>query len=104
MHERGVKHSLDLALFKDHQFPMTTPILNSKNGHYYEFVAANTSWSLALQEAAGKSYKGMAGYLVTISSSDEQQFVGTYLNSFGLASPSYFWAGGSDKDSEGIWK
>jgi hypothetical protein len=83
---------------------MTTPILNSKNGHYYEFVAANTSWSLALQEAAGKSYKGMAGYLVTITSSDEQQFVGTYLNSFGLASPSYFWAGGSDKDSEGIWK
>ncbi len=83
---------------------MTTPILNSKNGHYYEFVAANTSWSLALQEAAGKSYKGMAGYLVTITSSDEQQFVGTYFNSFGLASPSYFWAGGSDKDSEGIWK
>jgi len=82
---------------------MTSPLINSSNGHYYEFVAANTSWSAALQASASKTYKGMAGYLVTITGSQEQQFVSNYLNSFGYAQPAYFWAGGSDKDSEGTW-
>ncbi|MEY3886185.1 MAG: hypothetical protein RL650_277 [Pseudomonadota bacterium] len=82
---------------------MTTPIFNSNTGHYYEFVAANTSWSAALQGSASKTYKGMAGYMVTITSSQEQQFITNYLNSFGYAQPAYFWAGGSDKDAEGSW-
>lgn len=82
---------------------MTSPLINSSNGHYYEFVAANTSWSAALQASASKTYKGMVGYLVTLTGSQEQQFVTNYLNSFGYAQPAYFWAGGSDKDAEGTW-
>jgi hypothetical protein len=82
---------------------MTTPIFNSSTGHYYEFVATNTSWSTALQASASKTYKGMAGYLVTITGSQEQQFITNYLSSFGYAQPAYFWAGGSDKHLEGTW-
>ena len=82
---------------------MTTPTFNSSTGHYYEFVAANTSWSAALQASASKTYKGMAGYLVTLTGSKEQQFVSNYLNTFGYAQPAYFWAGGADKDAEGTW-
>ena len=60
------------------------------NNHYYEAVAANISWPDARDAAAARSYQGLAGHLVTITSAAEQTFVTT---TFPAASPGGYWLG-----------
>ncbi len=55
---------------------------NSLNGHYYEVgktasgaVDVGKSWTYALKQAETKTYMGMKGYLVTVTSREEQDFV-----------------------------
>lgn len=55
---------------------------NSLNGHYYEVgktasgaVDTSKSWDQALRAAEQHEYMGMKGYLVTITSREEQDFV-----------------------------
>ena len=49
---------------------------NSLNGHYYETVdASGASWQTAYRAARAKSYMGMQGYLVTITSQAEHNYV-----------------------------
>ena len=79
------------------------PTLWSGNGHYYEYIRAGTSFEDALAAAEAASLPGYDGYLVTLTSEAENAFV------FGLvaaANPSHYqtWAGGSDRETEGVWK
>lgn len=49
---------------------------NYFNGHYYEVVNKNdVRWTEAYAESEGKTYHGMDGYLVTITSKEENDFV-----------------------------
>ncbi|WP_304426527.1 YDG domain-containing protein [uncultured Adlercreutzia sp.] len=48
---------------------------NALNGHYYETVFSSVSWSEALAASERKSYLGMQGYLVTVTSKDEHDYV-----------------------------
>ena len=48
---------------------------NSLNGHYYEVGTGSIGWLGALQEAEKHTYMGMRGYLVTVTSRAEQDFV-----------------------------
>lgn len=49
---------------------------NSLNGHYYETVdASGASWQTAYRAARAKNYMGMQGYLVTITSQAEHNYV-----------------------------
>ncbi|MBX3485890.1 PEPxxWA-CTERM sorting domain-containing protein [Phenylobacterium sp.] len=68
------------------------------NGHYYELVATGVTWDAALAAAETYSFMGMDGYLVTLTSAAESTFI--YNN---LTTGSY-WAAGSDRDQEGVWK
>ncbi|GHU72528.1 hypothetical protein AGMMS49992_08680 [Clostridia bacterium] len=43
--------------------------------HYYEFINAAISWTAAYNLAKQKTYRGMTGYLATITSNDEQYFI-----------------------------
>lgn len=53
---------------------------NSTNGHYYETVdAAGASWQTAFKAASEKTYMGMQGYLVTITSQQEHDYVYTMI-------------------------
>jgi hypothetical protein len=79
-----------------------TPQYNSANDHYYQFVAAGLSWDAAKASASNLSYRGLGGYLATVTSASEQAFAGSVVGS--PTSGGYYWIGGSDAASEGIWK
>ncbi|WP_171013797.1 lectin-like protein [Chitinivorax sp. B] len=74
------------------------------NGHWYEFVSAPVNWETAKNNAAASTYLGMTGYLATIISAEEQNFIFSSVGT-GLA-----WIGGSDEwdatseNDEGVWK
>lgn len=67
-------------------------------GHYYLFVPnIGITWISAKTAAAASSYYGLKGYLATILSADEAKLVGEQASGTG-------WIGGSDAETEGIWK
>jgi Ni,Fe-hydrogenase III small subunit len=68
------------------------------NNHYYEFVpASGITWAAAKAAAEQRTYNGLKGYLVTITSSAEQAFVQNKLQGAG-------WLGASDLSNEGTWR
>ncbi|MEN9907396.1 MAG: hypothetical protein RLZZ540_537 [Bacteroidota bacterium] len=69
-----------------------------RNGHYYEYVASlGINWTRARDEASSKNYYGLQGYLATLTAADEAQLAGAQA-------PGTGWIGGSDAETEGIWK
>lgn len=70
----------------------------SGNGHYYEFVSApGISWTDARAAASARTFNGLRGYLVTITSAAENAFM---FNKVGTTA----WIGGSDAAEEGVWR
>jgi len=67
-------------------------------GHYYLFVPSiGINWTTARDVAAASTYYGLQGYLATILSADEAKLVGEQASGTG-------WIGGSDAQTEGVWK
>lgn len=68
------------------------------NGHYYEYVSSpGISWTNAKNAAALKNYYSFQGYLATITAYDEAQLCGAQASGNG-------WIGGSDEQTQGVWK
>lgn len=68
------------------------------DGHYYEYVSApGICWTAARAAAAGRTYRGLQGYLATMTSAGEQATVHT-------ARTGPFWPGGTDAAVEGDWR
>ena len=63
------------------------------NGHFYGYVPGADTWSAARAAAAGHTHLGVAGYLATVTSGDENGFIRQTLNNVG-------WIGASDGFSE----
>ena len=57
--------------------------------HYYQFVITQLKWTAAITDAATKRLFGLKGYLATVTSSAENQFIQNKLLRDG-------WIGGSD--------
>lgn len=75
-------------------------IINPDNGHAYEYVnVEDVSWFSARDAAAASTYMGEHGYLATITSQEEQDFL---LDNF--PGDVQGWLGGSDAAQEGVWK
>jgi hypothetical protein len=68
------------------------------NGHFYEYVAEPLAASAANAAAPLRTYNGLNGYLVTVTSAEEEAFLASSVS--GVAG----WAGGSDAETEGTWK
>ena len=71
------------------------------NDHFYDFVAGPFTWEQARQAAAASTAAGpggttLNGYLATVTSQEENDFL------HGL-SPTMAWIGASDEGSEGTW-
>ena len=67
---------------------------NPENGHYYEVVTGtDISWATAQAGAAGKTFDGLQGYLATITSAEENDFILSKL-------PADGWIGASDSHEE----
>jgi hypothetical protein len=70
----------------------------SGNGHYYEWVPVyGITWTDAKAQAATRTYNGLRGYLVTVTSAAEMNFVASKLQGSG-------WMGASDLAYEGTWR
>lgn len=68
--------------------------------HFYRFIAQESiSWSSARVQAgsAAMKYYGLQGYLATIRSKEEQDFILTKTRGTG-------WIGASDEEVEGTWR
>jgi hypothetical protein len=69
------------------------------NGHFYRPVTSSSiTYTNAKAGAAGQTFKGQAGYLVTITSQDEQDFIHANVPL------SNIWFALSDAGLEGRWK
>ncbi|MDG2062493.1 MAG: gliding motility-associated C-terminal domain-containing protein [Flavobacteriaceae bacterium] len=70
---------------------------NPDNGHIYKFVAGAIRIADARAAALASTYNGEPGYLVNITSDDEQNFI------WNKTTAQNIWTGLSDKDVEGEW-
>ena len=69
-----------------------------RNGHYYlYFPNLGINWTAAKTAAETSSYYGLQGYLATITAADEAKISGEQAAGAG-------WIGGSDAETEGVWK
>lgn len=83
------------------------PIYWSGNGHYYDFVQEGRTWSGALTRAGQLTFDpdgsgedpALTGYLVTITSAEEQTFLNQQFGNSGL-----YWISASDGAAEGTWR
>lgn len=68
------------------------------NGHFYEWVSdSNVAWTTARTNAAAKTLFGLQGYLVTVTSAEENAFCFSKLSGQG-------WMGATDESVEGTWR
>jgi hypothetical protein len=62
-------------------FVAGTVYYNPLTEHYYEYVAGSTTWTNAYTVSSAKSYFGRAGYLATMSSEAENNFIWKLMSS-----------------------
>lgn len=69
------------------------------NGHIYEIIEAEepVTWTEAKALAESHTKYGSTGYLVTVTSEEENDYIGMRLDGDG-------WMGASDDEDEGDWK
>ncbi len=81
------------------------PVQWSGNGHHYEYISGYYTFAQAQAAAAASTYLGFSGYLVTITSVAEQEFISAMsgLENTPL-NPSPYWMGASDAATEGDWR
>lgn len=66
--------------------------------HFYLYVPSiGISWSSAKFAAENSTYYGLKGYLATLLTADEAKLSGEQASGTG-------WIGGSDAETEGVWK
>lgn len=70
-------------------FNLGTAFFNPATNHFYQYVPGSLTWTAAQANAATKSYYGLTGYLATITSLSENQFIQQKLATSG-------WIGASD--------
>lgn len=69
-----------------------------ETGHFYENIGqVGISWTDAKVAAEAREYYGLKGYLATIKSQKENDFIWSKVQGFG-------WIGASDEEKEGDWK
>ncbi|MFV7234483.1 T9SS type B sorting domain-containing protein [Flavobacterium sp. ZB4R12] len=69
-----------------------------RNKHFYEYIYnPGISWTEAKLATETKIYYGLKGYLATLTAADEAQLAGAQAAGNG-------WIGGSDTETEGVWK
>lgn len=67
---------------------------NSENGHYYRYIPQPSTWLEARDAAAADTYMGLQGYLVTVTSPEESNFITTLIDT-------NMWMGGTAEPTFG---
>lgn len=71
---------------------------NAINGHFYLPVSTGQTYTTARSLATQQTFKGQTGYLVTVTSSNEENFI------FSNVPQSNIWIALSDEVTEGYWR
>jgi len=77
---------------------------NPANQHFYKFVPGKVSGASALIGAGNTRELGLNGYLASITSEEENDFVATKLQGADGTVSKNVWIGARDSDTEGDWK
>lgn len=81
--------------------PVQWTVASGGNGHWYDVVQYKSTWGAANMDAQARTYDGMTGYLATLTSAAENEFVWSNFSFLG------YWLGGyqTSKDNEpsGNW-
>lgn len=80
--------------------PVQWTVASGGNGHFYELVLTTGTWPTARTAASAANHLGQQGYLVTITSAAENQFL---MTSFDALANSFVWIGATDQATEGVW-
>ena len=79
-------------------FNMGSALPFSTNNHFYQFITApGISWTAAKAAAEGLTFFGKQGYLTTVTSAAENEFILSKIQGQG-------WMGASDEQTEDNWK
>lgn len=90
--------SLNPTPLKQFSFTIGAANFLPQTGHYYEYIPQfGITWQDAKVAAENRSFFGLQGYLATITSVEEARLSGEQASGVG-------WIGGSDDESEGIWR
>ena len=66
--------------------------------HFYKYIPKlDITWKEARDSASKMTYNGLQGYMATITSAVENDFIWSKIDGVG-------WIGASDEDTEGVWK
>lgn len=77
--------------------PVEWAVADGGNGHFYDFVAGDFTWHQALDESGAMTANGWEGYLATVTSQAENDFLVSISSQLG-------WIGGSDNgDDVNAW-
>ncbi len=80
-------------------FSLNAALPFSGTGHYYEYVSGNITWSNANTAANARTYFGLTGYLVTVTSAAENAFCA------GKIGANACWSGGTAASGTGAeWR
>jgi len=71
---------------------------NGVNGHFYRPISAGNTYTGARAASLATTFKGQQGYLVTITSADEDAFI------FNNVPQTNIWFALTDEVSEGMWR
>jgi len=71
---------------------------NATNGHFYRPISSGATYTNAKTLASQQTFKGQTGYLVTITSADEQNFI------IANVPQNNIWFALSDRLQEGYWR
>jgi hypothetical protein len=70
---------------------------NGTNGHFYRPISTGATFANAITASRNTTFKGQTGYLVTITSADEDLFI------FNNVPQSNIWFAADDRTTEGRW-
>lgn len=83
--------------------PLAAQPVQGPNGHYYELVTATATWDAARTAAEGMTYNGSTGYLATLTSTEENNFVATLGISTGAWFGGFQQAGTAEPSADWEW-
>ena len=93
----GSQREFTISLANDDYFSQDGSL---ENGHFYEYVSNSVKWTEAKAAASAKTYYGLQGYLCTVTSAAENNFIlGIQDNTKNV-----LWLGGLDSETNGTWR
>lgn len=93
--------SFGLVLVLAPQLAASDPQFLPQTGHWYDFVSSTVCWDVARDAAAATTFQGQPGYLATITTQAENDFI---VAQFGLGFAGSAWIGASDAGVEEDWR